>query len=242
MKPRTALLPAALCFALLAAPGVRADDAVVVPRLVPLPAHMVRKPGGFTVTADTPVRAADGPVLRQVGAQFKAMLGERLPLMLDLAKDGSRGNNIEFALDPTRKWSAPDAYSIDIDERGVRVYAGDAKGMYYGAVTLAQLLTSGDAGGASVRLPALHIDDAPRFGWRGFMLDSARHFQSVDEIRRLLDAMAQLKLDTDADSAVAGRYGIRGIPTLIAFDRGRERGRHVGVADRKVLETLTGAA
>lgn len=195
MKPRTALLPAALCFALLAAPGVRADDAVVVPRLVPLPAHMVRKPGGFTVTADTPVRAADGPVLRQVGAQFKAMLGERLPLMLDLAKDGSRGNNIEFALDATRKWSAPDAYSIDIDERGVRVYAGDAKGLYYGAVTLAQLLTSGDAGGASVRLPALHIDDAPRFGWRGFMLDSARHFQSVDEIKRLLDAMAQLKLD-----------------------------------------------
>jgi len=51
-----------------------------------------------------------------------------------------------------------------------------------------------------------------------------------------------LKLDTDADSAVAGRYGIRGIPTLIAFDRGQERGRHVGVADRKVLETLTGAA
>jgi len=50
-----------------------------------------------------------------------------------------------------------------------------------------------------------------------------------------------LKLDTDADSAVAGRYGIRGIPTLIAFDRGQERGRHVGVADRKVLETLTGA-
>jgi thioredoxin 1 len=51
-----------------------------------------------------------------------------------------------------------------------------------------------------------------------------------------------LKLDTDADSAVAGRYGIRGIPTLIAFDRGQERGRHVGVADRKVLETLTGTA
>ncbi|QNN45329.1 family 20 glycosylhydrolase [Thermomonas brevis] len=195
MKPRTAFLPAALCLALLAAPGARADDAVVVPKLVPLPAHMVRKPGGFTVTADTPVRAADGPALRHVGAQFKAMLGERLPLMLDLAKDGSRGNNIEFALDATRKWSAPDAYSIDIDERGVRVYAGDAKGLYYGAVTLAQLLTSGDAGGASVRLPALHIDDAPRFGWRGFMLDSARHFQSVDEIKRLLDAMAQLKLD-----------------------------------------------
>jgi thioredoxin 2 len=50
-----------------------------------------------------------------------------------------------------------------------------------------------------------------------------------------------LKLDTDAHSPIAGRYGIRGIPTVIAFDRGQERGRHVGVADLKVLETLTGA-
>ena len=47
-----------------------------------------------------------------------------------------------------------------------------------------------------------------------------------------------LKLDTDADPAIAGRYGIRGIPTLIAFDHGRERGRHVGVADLQALETL----
>ena len=76
------------------------------------------------------------------------------------------------------------------------VSAGSGKGLYYGAVTLAQLLSSGDPAATSVRLPALHIDDAPRFGWRGVMLDSARHFQSVDDIKQLLDAMAQLKLDT----------------------------------------------
>ena len=195
MQPRHVLLPAAFGIALLGAPAVRAADAVVIPKLVPQPAHMVRMPGSFTVTASTPVRAGDGAAVRQVGAQFKAMLGERLPLVLDVAKDGSRGDNIEFALDATHAWSAPDAYRLVVDERGVRVTAGDAKGLYYGAVTLAQLLTSGDTGAARVRLPALHIDDAPRFGWRGFMLDSARHFQSVDEIKRLLDAMAQLKLD-----------------------------------------------
>lgn len=49
-----------------------------------------------------------------------------------------------------------------------------------------------------------------------------------------------VKLDTDANPGVAGRYGIRGIPTLIAFDRGKERRRHVGVADMKTLETLVG--
>ena len=50
-----------------------------------------------------------------------------------------------------------------------------------------------------------------------------------------------LKLDTDANPSIAARYGIRGIPTLIAFRGGKEKGRHVGMADMKVLEELTGA-
>jgi thioredoxin 2 len=50
-----------------------------------------------------------------------------------------------------------------------------------------------------------------------------------------------LKLDTDANPKIAGRYGIRGIPTLIVFDQGTERGRHVGVADLDTLQRLVGA-
>ena len=50
-----------------------------------------------------------------------------------------------------------------------------------------------------------------------------------------------LKLDTDADQAIAGRFGIRGIPTVIVFEHGRERGRHVGVADLTKLESLAGS-
>jgi thioredoxin 2 len=49
-----------------------------------------------------------------------------------------------------------------------------------------------------------------------------------------------LKLDTEANPLTPSRFGIRGIPTLIAFEGGKERGRHVGVADMKVLEGLTG--
>jgi thioredoxin len=50
-----------------------------------------------------------------------------------------------------------------------------------------------------------------------------------------------LKLDTDANPKLAGRYGIRGIPTLIVFDKGTERGRHVGVANLETLQKLVGA-
>ena len=65
-----------------------------------------------------------------------------------------------------------------------------------------------------------------------------------------LDQLAQqragevlvLKLDTEANPATASRFGIRGIPTVIAFQGGRERSRHVGLADMKVLESLIGVS
>jgi thioredoxin 1 len=47
-----------------------------------------------------------------------------------------------------------------------------------------------------------------------------------------------LKLDTEANPLTASRFGIRGIPTVIAFQGGKERGRHVGLADMKTLEGL----
>jgi thioredoxin 2 len=47
-----------------------------------------------------------------------------------------------------------------------------------------------------------------------------------------------VKLDTEANPQTASRFGIRGIPTLIAFEGGKERGRHVGMADMKVLDGL----
>ena len=49
-----------------------------------------------------------------------------------------------------------------------------------------------------------------------------------------------LKLDTEASPLTAARFGIRGIPTIIAFEGGKERARHVGLADMKVLESLAG--
>jgi thioredoxin 2 len=63
-----------------------------------------------------------------------------------------------------------------------------------------------------------------------------------------LDELAQqragealvLKLDTEANPLTASRFGIRGIPTVIAFQGGKERARHVGLADMKVLEGLVG--
>jgi hexosaminidase len=65
--------------------------------------------------------------------------------------------------------------------------------LLYGAVTLWQLATQGDP---AHRVAGVMIDDRPRFGWRGLMLDSARHFQSPAYVRKLIDWMAVNKLNT----------------------------------------------
>jgi thioredoxin 2 len=64
---------------------------------------------------------------------------------------------------------------------------------------------------------------------------------TLDELaQRRAGEVLVLKLDTEASPLTASRFGIRGIPTVVAFQGGSERSRHVGLADMKVLENLIG--
>ncbi len=87
-----------------------------------------------------------------------------------------------------------EAYSIDAGPGRIEIAAGSAPGLLYGAVSLWQLLTPDDHQGP-VTIQAVHIEDEPRFSWRGLMLDSARHYQSPAFVERLIDAMALHKLN-----------------------------------------------
>lgn len=87
-----------------------------------------------------------------------------------------------------------EAYKLDIGHGRIRVQASSDAGLLYGAVTVWQLMTV-DSGRGSVRLESLHIEDEPRFVWRGLLLDSARHFQSPAFIERMIDWMALHKLN-----------------------------------------------
>jgi hexosaminidase len=134
--------------------------------LVPLPARLeVRDGEPFRISAD--VAAA----LRQAAA-----------LPLPAVQDG--GIRLELA-GP----AAPEAYALRVDSDGVRLRAGTAEGLFRGVQTLRQLLTPEGA------VPAVEIEDRPRFGWRGAMLDPARHFLTVDEVKRYLDLIAMYKLN-----------------------------------------------
>ena len=162
--------------------------------LIPLPASTVMAQGQHTVTAQTPLHYQDARAAGVAG-YFTELLQRTMGLQLTAtqAAPGRAGPGIDFVLDPRADRFPVEGYRLAIDDQRISVTAADQRGLFYGAVTLWQLLAA-SAGEPRV-VPALVIEDAPRFGWRGYMLDSARHFHSVDEIKRVLDAMALHKLN-----------------------------------------------
>ena len=194
---------AGLAFTLLALAGCKqpagdtaadtAASAPITPSLIPAPAELRTGEGAFAVNADTKL-AASGEAATRVAQQFAAYLQSAGGPALATTQEEGKGT-IRFVLEAAPAGTKnPEAYTLDVTPDGVTVKAQDERGLFYGAVTLWQLVTQGDKG--RVTLPALHIEDAPRFGWRGFMLDPARHFQQVEDVKKIIDAMALHKLNT----------------------------------------------
>ncbi len=87
---------------------------------------------------------------------------------------------------------APESYKLNISPEGITVTSSDEAGSFYALQTLLQLLP---AEGGECSVPCLKIEDAPRFGYRGLMLDVSRFFMPKDYVLKVIDCMAMLKLN-----------------------------------------------
>lgn len=192
---------AALCVAAVAQaarPLARPVNAASNPSrlsLIPWPAVVRRDPGHFALRAGAGIAAHAGNGEAAAIARYFAALVARtrgLRLAVDASRNPRR-DDIVFAIDTSIR--GEEAYSLTVTPQGIRVAARSPRGLFYGAVTLWQLLTQHAAHAAAIEVPCLRIADHPRFAWRGLMLDSARHYQPVDFIEKLLDQMALHKLD-----------------------------------------------
>ena len=86
-----------------------------------------------------------------------------------------------------------ESYKLIVDQKKAELTAANPLGILRGVETLLQLLQPGKDGWI---LPAVQVDDHPRFPWRGLMIDVSRHFMPVEAIKRNLDGMAAVKLNT----------------------------------------------
>ncbi|NIA54659.1 family 20 glycosylhydrolase [Massilia sp. TW-1] len=119
-----------------------------------------------------------------------AALAAEAALLGTLLADLPDGEGARMLLEiGTAAAEGPEAYQLDIGTDTILVRGASAHGVFNGIQTLAQLL---DADGT---VPCGRVVDAPRFGYRGMMLDVARHFASVATVQRLLDCMARYKLN-----------------------------------------------
>lgn len=170
----------------------------------------------------TPLTA--GPGTEAVGAWLRSALGAAtgLPLL------PGPGDGIELAIDHTL---APEAYRLTVRDGRAVVRGGGPAGVLWGAQTLRQLLGPDGYRRAPVRrtgwvLPGCEIEDAPRFGWRGVLLDVSRHFLPKSDVLRFLDLMTAHKLNVlhlHLTDDQGWRVEIRRYPRLTSEGAWRER-------------------
>jgi hexosaminidase len=169
------------------------------PALMPLPAKMETTGGALTITGDftaVPVGYTD-PRLEAALKRFTARLSRQtgIPMIAPKPSDPAKATlRVECAAAgaPYPTLGEDESYTLDVTAGGARLRAAIIDGALHGLETFAQLVTLGPNG---FQAPASHIEDQPRFAWRGLMIDVSRHWMPVPVIERNLDAMAAVKMN-----------------------------------------------
>ena len=177
--------------------------AAEAPPLMPLPVKVEAASGRLAVDGGFSVAATGYSDLRLESAldRFVARVSRQtgIPMLAARPLNASRATlRVEClgvpsgpgAQDPAL--GEDESYRLDVAPDGARLQAATVDGALHGLATFAQLIGPGAEG---FRLPAIHIEDRPRFPWRGLMLDASRHWMPVEVVERNLDAMAAVKLN-----------------------------------------------
>ncbi|RYG65621.1 beta-N-acetylhexosaminidase, partial [bacterium] len=192
------------------------------PSIIPLPAEIESGTGFFQLSSTTQI-SVQSALAQNAADWFKATIYTQSGVSLPLSTQSG-----EIALQETTGLAA-EAYKLTITGEGIKVEAGDESGFLYGLVTVLQLIPfNGPAAPGVWNVPTATISDAPRFGWRGLMLDSVRHFQPIWWVKKFIDAMALHKLNTlhwHLTDDQGWRVEIKKHPALTAVSAWRKESR-----------------
>ncbi len=163
--------------------------------VIPMPVEMTVGEGTFCLAPSVPVTCSldDQLVLKNAlnayHYEFARLFGK------DCCIFGPKGPRVRFSVNSAL---GEEEYILKVNEDGVSVEAGGGAGAFYGVQTLLQLVPAEDLESSpleSVDLPYVEIHDYPEISYRGVMLDVARHFFTVDEVKTVLDIMALHKMN-----------------------------------------------
>ncbi|MFE1175997.1 beta-N-acetylhexosaminidase [Streptomyces sp. NPDC058773] len=196
--------------------------------LIPAPLS-IDGPGRGLVRLGEDTALAAAPGTEDTARWLRETLGAAFGLPLAPGSDQA-ADTLALALDPALP---PEGYRLEADiGRGVRITGGGPAGAFWGAQTLRQLLgpqafrRAPLAPGRAAVLAPRTIEDGPRFGWRGMLLDVARHFLPKDGVLRWIDLLAAHKLNVlhlHLTDDQGWRIEIRRYPKLTEIGAWRER-------------------
>ena len=169
--------------------------------LVPAPVSLERAEGELVLADDVEIEASGAAV---AAAEYLADVmnpstGFELPIVGDDDDAGDRAIEISVAAGNAPAGHEAEGYTLDVTAAGIELAADTEAGALNGVQTLRQLLPawieSDTVADIEWTVPFVAISDYPRFEHRGLMIDTARSFYGVDEVKRLIDSAAPLKLN-----------------------------------------------
>jgi hexosaminidase len=172
------------------------------PALIPLPQKMECREGAFKLQPKTRI-LTDVPA-RDTGQYLAERLVKATSYDIQNATSTvaqpAKGSILLTTKDAKPELGA-EGYELTVTANSVVVRAGKSAGLFYGVQSLLQLLppevfAAKPVSGVDWKIPCVQIEDQPRFKWRGFMLDVARHFFTKNEVEQLVDALALHKINT----------------------------------------------
>lgn len=166
--------------------------------VIPAPVKMERQQGQFVLNSTTVIDAGRDihPTVELCADALRKVTGLPLPVVEN--KSVSE-NVIRLKVNGGLLFNGEESYILRSSSRQVIIEAFDKPGFFYAFQTLRQLLPQQafkqKLTKARWAIPAVLIEDHPRFAWRGMMLDSARYFQPVEDVKRFIDMLAMMKMN-----------------------------------------------
>ncbi|EKO3866833.1 beta-N-acetylhexosaminidase [Vibrio harveyi] len=155
--------------------------------LLPKPNHIEVSDHSFTFDEQAGVA-----IYTDLANSAKAWLLEELQRIHQFTLSSSNSGKIIFKSNPTLDEGA---YKLKVSEESIKIEAGSSSGFTHACATLLQLLKRDEAN-KTMEAVCCSIIDSPRFRYRGMMLDCARHFHSVEQVKRLINLLAHYKFNT----------------------------------------------
>jgi hexosaminidase len=167
-----------------------------IPGIIPKPVSVVEGSGEFLLAPSTAIDA--DAASQQTVRRLKQALA--LATGFDFASPAG-GNTIEIRKDPSLANLGNEGYDLSVTPTKIVIHSSGEAGEFYAIQTLLQMLPPAIYSKQPLYHPCwtiqgVHIQDQPRFAWRGLLLDEGRHFTGKEVVERILDFMATHKLNT----------------------------------------------